>query len=268
MSVALTSWKEIGQYLGKGVRTVQRWERELALPIRRPAEASRGSVLAYPEELDAWTRTRMKGPGVSLVESLSREVAALRDETAELRARVEFLDSSATQPAGLPELRSDALLVPPAALPNGSSADQASSKAAGPSTDHSSFRLDQVRAEAMLISAQTIRVRIAFVMTLLSVGEVWSKWGYLERAESSLLRGHRAAREIGLCLDVSGYVPSSELPELRGLLAQLESRIRLSTQRIADAMPQGAPKKAPQRAIPRALRIASPPKRNRIRRSA
>jgi hypothetical protein len=49
----LTSWKEIAIYLSKGVRTVQRWERELGLPVRRPAQ-SRHIVLATTSELDGW----------------------------------------------------------------------------------------------------------------------------------------------------------------------------------------------------------------------
>ena len=31
----LNSWKEIAAYMGRGVRTLQRWERDLALPVRR-----------------------------------------------------------------------------------------------------------------------------------------------------------------------------------------------------------------------------------------
>lgn len=50
----LSGWKEIGNYLGKGVRTVQRYERELGLPVRRPAGKTTGSVLATKAELDAW----------------------------------------------------------------------------------------------------------------------------------------------------------------------------------------------------------------------
>ena len=34
----LNTWKEIATYMGRGVRTVQRWERELGLPVRRPRE--------------------------------------------------------------------------------------------------------------------------------------------------------------------------------------------------------------------------------------
>jgi hypothetical protein len=47
----LSGWKDIASYLGKGVRTVQRYECELALPIRR--ESSR-SVIATVDELEAW----------------------------------------------------------------------------------------------------------------------------------------------------------------------------------------------------------------------
>jgi hypothetical protein len=50
----LTSWKDIADYLGKSIRTVQRWERELGLPVRRPAAKQNGVVIALPEELDAW----------------------------------------------------------------------------------------------------------------------------------------------------------------------------------------------------------------------
>lgn len=41
----LNSWKEVATYLGRGIRTVQRWERELGLPIRRPRGKPRGRSL-------------------------------------------------------------------------------------------------------------------------------------------------------------------------------------------------------------------------------
>ena len=50
----LNGWKEIAQYLGRGVRTVQRWETELALPVRRPRGRSRSAVLAFTADLDGW----------------------------------------------------------------------------------------------------------------------------------------------------------------------------------------------------------------------
>ena len=50
----LTSWKEIAEYMRSGVRTVQRYERELGLPVRRPTGKLRGSVMATRAEIDAW----------------------------------------------------------------------------------------------------------------------------------------------------------------------------------------------------------------------
>ncbi len=50
----LTSWKEIASYMGKGVRTVQRYEALLGLPVRRPAGKTRAAVVATREEIDAW----------------------------------------------------------------------------------------------------------------------------------------------------------------------------------------------------------------------
>ena len=50
----LDSWKEIAAYLGRGVRTVQRWEREEGLPVHRLPHERRGTVYARAEELDAW----------------------------------------------------------------------------------------------------------------------------------------------------------------------------------------------------------------------
>jgi hypothetical protein len=49
----LSSWKEIAAYFGKGVQTVQRYERKLGLPIRRPSGSCQ-SVFAYPSELKDW----------------------------------------------------------------------------------------------------------------------------------------------------------------------------------------------------------------------
>ena len=52
----LNSWKEVATYLGRGVRTVQRWEQELGLPVRRPRGKSRSAVIAFKSELDNWLR--------------------------------------------------------------------------------------------------------------------------------------------------------------------------------------------------------------------
>jgi hypothetical protein len=57
--VVLTCWKDIARYLGKGVRTVQRWEREFGLPVRRPTGIDhKSAVVAYTRDLDSWLASR------------------------------------------------------------------------------------------------------------------------------------------------------------------------------------------------------------------
>lgn len=52
----LNTWKEIAQYVGRSVRTIQRWERELGFPIHRPRGKQRSAVIAMPPEIDEWAR--------------------------------------------------------------------------------------------------------------------------------------------------------------------------------------------------------------------
>jgi Tol biopolymer transport system component len=54
----LNSWKEIAAYLGRETRTIQRWEKEEGLPIRRHLHSKRSSVYALQSELDTWWRSR------------------------------------------------------------------------------------------------------------------------------------------------------------------------------------------------------------------
>jgi len=79
----LNSWKEIAVYLGRGIRTVQRWERELQLPIRRPRKNARTAVMAFRGELDEW---------------LSRVPASeLWRETADPTVQLPFLEQRSQQ---------------------------------------------------------------------------------------------------------------------------------------------------------------------------
>ncbi len=81
----LTSWKAIAAYLSCGVRTAQRWEMEMALPVRRPGGSSRNIVLAVTEELDEWVKQKpVVEPGV---DNLVVRQAQLRRELGELRIR-------------------------------------------------------------------------------------------------------------------------------------------------------------------------------------
>ena len=54
----LQSWKEIAAYLDRDESTARRWERLEGLPVRRHRTGARGSVYAYPSELDAWRAAR------------------------------------------------------------------------------------------------------------------------------------------------------------------------------------------------------------------
>jgi hypothetical protein len=63
-AAVLSSWKDIARYMGKGVRTVQRWERHLGLPVRRPNGVShKSAVLLDRTDLDTWLATRFSARG-------------------------------------------------------------------------------------------------------------------------------------------------------------------------------------------------------------
>jgi transcriptional regulator with PAS, ATPase and Fis domain len=54
----LRSWKDIAQYLGTCVKTVQRWECEHAFPVRRVTPRKGAVVFALRPEVDLWLETR------------------------------------------------------------------------------------------------------------------------------------------------------------------------------------------------------------------
>lgn len=55
-----SSWKEIAAYLGCNVRTCQRWEKELGLPVFRIGESVRARVYAQKEDLESWLESQSK----------------------------------------------------------------------------------------------------------------------------------------------------------------------------------------------------------------
>lgn len=57
----LDSWKAIASHLKRSVRTVQQWEKDEGLPVRRQWHQRRGTVYAYTSEIDTWWATRRAG---------------------------------------------------------------------------------------------------------------------------------------------------------------------------------------------------------------
>jgi Tol biopolymer transport system component len=99
----LDSWKEIASYLGRGIRTVQRWEREEGLPVHRLDHAQRGSVYASRRELTAWWESRRR-PDAAPASTNAAASAAPREPRSE---RVTATSAATFWPA----LSSDARMV-------------------------------------------------------------------------------------------------------------------------------------------------------------
>src|SRR5436190_20438541 len=86
----LNSWKEIANYLGRGVRTVQRWETNLGLPVHRPAGRDHSTVLAFSNELDEWLNSRPVRQALPLASDLASSAVPLSEMRA-LLTRAEVL---------------------------------------------------------------------------------------------------------------------------------------------------------------------------------
>jgi hypothetical protein len=93
MPEVLSGWKDIANYMGKGVRTVQRYERELGLPIRRPSGRTRGSVLVTKAELDVWINSAFHHLPASPTMP-SADFETLKSRALELAALLEQLTQS------------------------------------------------------------------------------------------------------------------------------------------------------------------------------
>jgi hypothetical protein len=137
-SNVLTCWKDVAEYLNKGVRTVQRLESR-GLPIRRPADlAHKCSIIAYPSELDAWMeahfphssswKQNMPKSGVSGLETgsagleevrIGRE-ALTKEETRALppraQAYIEHLEREVARLNASTEIKGTRPKLPPAGL--------------------------------------------------------------------------------------------------------------------------------------------------------
>jgi PAS domain-containing protein len=62
---AMHSWREIADYLGASVKTVQRWEQIHDFPVRRLRGAKGAMVFALRDEIDRWMRSRGRLAGAT-----------------------------------------------------------------------------------------------------------------------------------------------------------------------------------------------------------
>ena len=100
----LNGWKEISNHIERGVRTAQRWEALLGMPVHRPALKDRSAVVAFTDELDCWiTRNVLDTPDVNgegRNESLARlhdNMSSLARHTAELESQTKALQEQLKQ---------------------------------------------------------------------------------------------------------------------------------------------------------------------------
>jgi len=95
-----SSWKEIAAFLGKGVRTVQRWEATLGLPIQRPNGYGSNVVVASESDLREWLRkggersaSRRHNSDPAENQKLSERLEALEQTHRRLESLISKLES-------------------------------------------------------------------------------------------------------------------------------------------------------------------------------
>ena len=101
----LASWVEIAGYLGRAVRTVQRYEGKFDFPIHRQVGSARGAVTAYSDEIDEWV-SRAK---VGNFEAATKIVATI--STATLSEASDYHMQAATLHQRAIEQRHDMVLL-------------------------------------------------------------------------------------------------------------------------------------------------------------
>jgi hypothetical protein len=90
----LNGWKEISAHLARNVRTAQRWELQLGMPVHRPASKRRTAVVAFPDELDVWlTKNRSKLNGLLLGIDNENDPAVLRETLLRLQTETKALSA-------------------------------------------------------------------------------------------------------------------------------------------------------------------------------
>ena len=98
----LKSWKDIAAYLKVAVSTVQRWERDLELPVRRAGGKRGSAIMALPSEIDDWLKTHLFMQGRE--PALTNSRPAPRDDSRKLQEEVIITESLWSRPSRPPDL--------------------------------------------------------------------------------------------------------------------------------------------------------------------
>jgi hypothetical protein len=94
----LQTWKEIATELNCGIRTVQRWERTLGLPVRRLGKGPRGRVVAFKDDLQRWLRDHAKATTTkkiglpSIIDFLARGSSSAKQICDQCHSSMKFLN--------------------------------------------------------------------------------------------------------------------------------------------------------------------------------
>src|SRR5215472_2535065 len=108
--ITLNSWKEIASYLGRGVRTVQRWEQELQLPVHRIGKGKRSPVYAVVSELKFWMVTSAGKYANTVVDGkVKTHALSGRKREAELAARLHQLAQAVAESSVRHQRQAEAL---------------------------------------------------------------------------------------------------------------------------------------------------------------
>lgn len=79
-SAHLQGWKEIAAELDRSVRTVQRWEQKLGLPVHKLGNGGGSPVFAFRDELHSWLRVKADEGMKTKIDALSKAASLNPDE--------------------------------------------------------------------------------------------------------------------------------------------------------------------------------------------
>ncbi|MGH9514581.1 MAG: hypothetical protein ACRD3P_02765 [Terriglobales bacterium] len=107
-NATLQGWKEIAAELDRSVRTVQRWEQKMNLPVHKLGSGGGAPVFAFKDELHSWLRAKADDRKNTKIARPSKNASDLDDELSvsgpRRGAMVERRQNSQSRTASEPEI--------------------------------------------------------------------------------------------------------------------------------------------------------------------